>query len=149
MSRSPQRIVFVLFALAIALQFIPVDRGNPSAIPAKSIYAAQSVPANVHAIFDRSCNDCHNNQTRWPWYSYVAPVSWVIANDVHEARRKMNFSNWGDYSLNKQNHELEEICNELHDGEMPDSKYVLIHRNAKVTQEESEAVCQWTSSLHH
>lgn len=143
-----RRTGIVAAVVIVAIQFIPVNRANSQVDAAKSIHAVENPPGNVGPVLDRSCNDCHSDQTHWPWYSYVAPVSWVVASDVHEARRKMNFSRWGDYSKQKQDHELEEMCNEILQGDMPDTKYTLIHRQAKVTQDEREAICQWTGSPH-
>ncbi|MGH9494157.1 MAG: heme-binding domain-containing protein [Candidatus Sulfotelmatobacter sp.] len=132
----------------IAIQFFPVDRTNPPVDPAKSFYATENVPQKLQNVFRRSCSDCHSNQTNWPWYTHVAPVSWLVAHDVHEGRRKLNFSQWGDYPAKKRDHKTEEICNNILDSEMPDSKYTLIHRNARLTEDEREAICKWTGSPH-
>ncbi len=134
-------------ALTIALvvaQFIPVDRSNPRAPESQSIYAKEKVPPPVRAVFANSCANCHSNETAWPWYSHVAPVSWMIASDVHQARSKMNFSEWGEYPANKREDRLEEICEQVTNGDMPDSKYLLMHRGARLTSAERNAVCQWT-----
>lgn len=138
----------VAAAVLAAVQFIPVDRRNPTSLPAKSMYVVEGVPENLRSIMNGSCNDCHSNETRWPWYGYVAPASWIIASDVHQARRKMNLSDWGDFSEKKRAHELEEICNEILDGSMPDSKYTWIHRNSRLAADERDAVCRWTKSPH-
>jgi len=102
------------------------------------------MPAGVKAVFERSCKDCHSNETAWPWYSYVAPVSWVVARDVHQARKKMNFSEWGSYPPQRKEDRLEEICEQVTNGEMPDRKYAIFHRSARITPQERDAVCQWT-----
>jgi hypothetical protein len=146
--RIARRILIGLVVLFLAAQTVPVDRKNPPADPAKNFYTVENVPPNLRTIFNRSCADCHSNQTRWPWYSHVAPVSWIVANDVHEARHHVNFSEWANYDAKKRDHEIEEICNEILEGDMPDSKYTLIHRGARVSQQEREAVCQWTGSPH-
>jgi len=138
------RIGIGLLAVLVASQFIPVDRHNPGIDPSKTIYATEKVPAGVQAVFTQSCQNCHSNQTECPWYSYVAPVSWMIASDVHEARSKMNLSEWGGYPANKREERLEEICEQLTNGDMPDFKYMLLHRNARVTPDQRAAVCQWT-----
>ena len=142
--RWAERIGLGLLAALMVSQFIPVDRHNPSIDPSKTIYATEKLPAPVQAVFTRSCQNCHSNQTVWPWYSYVAPVSWMIASDVHGARKKMNFSEWGGYPANKREEKLEEICEQLTNGDMPDLKYTLLHRGARITAEERAAVCQWT-----
>ena len=138
------RIGIVLLVLLAASQFVPVDRRNPSVDASKTIFTTEKLPPPVQAVFTRSCQNCHSNQTAWPWYSYVAPISWIIASDVHGARNKMNFSEWGGYPANKREEKLEEICEQLTNGDMPDLKYMLLHRTARVTPEERAAVCQWT-----
>ena len=143
-----RRIIITLVIILIAIQFVPVNRTNPPTDAAKSIYVVEKMPENLQALLNRSCKDCHTNETHWPWYSYVAPVSWLVANDVHEARHHMNFSEWGTYNAKKRDHELEEVCNWTMGGDMPDGKYLFIHRSAKVTQAEKEALCTWTGSPH-
>ena len=130
--------------LLLASQFILVNRNNPAVDSSKSIYATQPMPPDVRAAFQRSCKDCHSNETAWPWYSHVAPVSWVVARDVHRARRKMNYSEWGTYSAQQKEDRLEEICEQLTNGEMPDRKYVIFHPSARLTPQERDAACQWT-----
>src|SRR5688572_5266446 len=92
--RSVGLAVVLVFA---ALQFGPVDRTNPSSDPAQDIERHVAVPADVKAILDRSCRDCHSNQTRWPFYAYIAPLSWDIIEHVNHAREELNFSEWGAY----------------------------------------------------
>ena len=139
-----KRIGIATVFLLLAIQFVPVNRSNPAVDPSLSIYVAQPMPAEVKAVFERSCKDCHSNETAWPWFSYVAPVSWVVARDVHQARKKMNFSEWGSYSPQQKEDRLEEICEQVTHGEMPDRKYAIFHRSARITPQEREAVCQWT-----
>lgn len=139
-----KRVGFATAFLLIAIQFVPVNRNNPAGDPSRSIYVAQPMPADVKAVFERSCKDCHSNETAWPWYSFVAPMSWVVARDVHQGRKKMNFSEWGSYPSQRKEDRLEEICEQVTNGEMPDRKYALFHRSARLSPQEREAVCQWT-----
>ena len=138
------RMLIATALLLVAIQFIPVNRSNPSVDPSRSIYATLPVPVEVKGVFERSCNNCHSNQTAWPWYSHVAPVSWMVARDVHQARKKMNFSEWATYSAQRKEDRLEEICEQVTNGEMPDRKYAIVRREARLTPHEREAVCQWT-----
>jgi len=133
-----------LLAALVVAQFIPVDRSNPQTPESQSIYAREKIPPPVKAVFGNSCANCHSNQTVWPWYSHVAPVSWMIASDVHEARSKMNLSEWGGYPANKREDRLEEICEQVTNGDMPDFKYLLIHRSARLSKADRDAVCAWT-----
>ena len=139
-----KRVGFATAFLLLASQFVPVNRNSPAVDRSTSIYASQPVPPEVKAVFERSCKDCHSNETVWPWYSFVAPVSWMIARDVHQARKKMNFSEWGSYPAQQKEDRLEEICEQVTNGEMPDRKYAIFHRGARLTPQERDAVCQWT-----
>ena len=144
MSRWLTKIWVALLAAFIAAQFIPVNRQNPAEDPSRSLDAKEHVPPAVKTILSRSCQNCHSNETSWPWYSYVAPASWMIAHDVHAARKKMNFSKWGDYTAEKREEKLEEICEQINEGDMPDPKYLWLHRSARMSRSDRETVCQWT-----
>ncbi len=139
-----KRIGLATLALLVAIQFVPVNRTNPKFERSQSIYATAPMPPSVKAVFERACANCHSDETAWPWYSYVAPVSWMVAHDVHQARKAMNLSEWGNYSTNKKTDKLEEICEQLTNGDMPDRKYLLIHRGAWPSAQERDVVCQWS-----
>lgn len=139
-----RRVGFAAIALVLVGQIIPVNRRNPPVDQPETIYASQTMPSSVRSVLERSCSNCHSDETAWPWYSYVAPVSWVIARDVHRAREAMNFSQWGNYSAKRKTSKLEEICEQVINGDMPDGLYLLLHHEAVVTQDEKTAVCQWT-----
>src|ERR1044071_9091520 len=100
----------VLAALFGALQFVRPARTNPPVDESRTIAAHLSVTPEVAAILDRSCNDCHSNVTRWPWYSNVAPVSWFVVDHVNVGRSEMNFSDWAQYPTRQQGGLLKEIC---------------------------------------
>ena len=138
--------IVVLIAF-IAIQFRHVDKENPPVDPSKTLYATHTVPANVQAILERSCKDCHSNETHWPWYTHVAPSSWLVASDVHDGREEMNFSIWATYPPRKQLHKIDGICKMVTKKEMPLSQYTLIHRDAILTQADRDAICQWTESV--
>jgi len=110
------------------------------------MYTLERVPQDVRVIFNSSCDNCHSNQTRWPWYSHIAPVSWIVAHDVQQGRKFMNFSEWQSYSPKKRDQKLEDICEQVLNGDMPDGKYLLIHRSARLSPEEKESVCRWAQA---
>ncbi|MCB9854027.1 MAG: heme-binding domain-containing protein [Phycisphaerales bacterium] len=123
-----------------AIQFVPVDKTNPritSDIPA---------PPEVKAVLRQSCYDCHSHETTWPWYSRIAPVSWLIANDVNEGREKLNFSTWDRYDAGKQAHKIHEIWEEVEKGEMPLWFYEPLHPEAKLTSEDLAILKAWASA---
>jgi hypothetical protein len=125
----------------LAIQVVPVDRENP---PVES-----EVPATEpeRALLRRSCYDCHSNETVWPWYSHVAPVSWLLARDVHHAREHVNFSTWNRYDAEKRKHLLEEVWEEVDEGEMPLFFYVPLHPEAKVGAAEKAVIKAWVERL--
>lgn len=135
--------VVIVFA---GMQAIPVDRRNPPVDSSRTIFASEAMPPGIAAVLRRSCQDCHSNQTHWPWYSYVAPTSWMVASDVHKARRQMNFSEWAGYSEKKREERLNGICEQVINGDMPEGKYAIIHHSARVSEDERRAVCQWVES---
>lgn len=102
------------------------------------------IDPQVLSILERSCKDCHSEDTYYPWYSYVAPVSWLIESDVSGGRKHLNLSRWSDYPLARQERSLSEIANQVRDRDMPLPQYTWIHRNAKLSEEEVRAVFQWT-----
>ena len=91
----------------------------------------------------RSCADCHSNQTVWPWYSYVAPVSWLVEKDVRRGREHMNLSRWSDYTPQEQQKLLADVATVLKNREMPLPQYALIHRDAKLSDAEIDILYRW------
>lgn len=140
------KILLGVVILLVLVQFIPVDRTNPEIENKKTIFAKETVPPSIRTIFGRSCGDCHSDQTVWPWYSYVAPVSWMIANDVHSARKHVNFSEWGNYTAKQREEALEDICEQVQQSQMPEKSYTLIHRDARLKDIDKEAICRWTEA---
>ena len=133
------RRALLLAALTfLVAQAIPVKRDNP---PAEGEISA---PPAVQALLKRSCYDCHSNQTRWPWYARIAPVSWLVAHDVHEGREHLNFSTWGRYSADERREHVEEIRENVEEGEMPLWFYLPLHPEAKLTAADVERIARWT-----
>jgi hypothetical protein len=105
-----------------------------------------NIPVNLKQILERSCYDCHSNLTRWPWYTNVAPVSWLVASDVNEARSDMNFSEWGTYNIADQIDYLNQINKQVKKGSMPLGKYLLLHSDAKLTDADRNLLSGWAST---
>jgi hypothetical protein len=134
-------ITAVLFL--VVAQLVPVDRTNPVVDPSKTLFATKAVPANAESILQRSCVECHSNETHWPWYSRVAPASWLLASDVHGARHKMNFSEWSGYTDRQKQDKIDGICDEVGSGDMPPLDYTMIHHGAVLSQQERDVLCKW------
>lgn len=132
-----RRVVLVLVAVLLLAQLVPVGRTNPPAT------AELTAPMEIDGLLQRACYDCHSHETRWPWYAYVAPVSWLVAWDVHEGREHLNFSTWGDYPPSRQRKKLEELVEMIEQDEMPLWYYRPLHPDARLSQAERDRLIAW------
>jgi hypothetical protein len=149
MKRSFRILRWLVVLLAVGfviMQFFRMPRTNPAIDPNQTIESHLQVSPQVASVFDRSCNDCHSNKTRWPWYANVAPVSWFVIGHVDDGRRDMNFSNWGSYDRDKQSRRLRDMCELVQDGEMPLSTYTPLHPGSTLSVEDKKALCDWANA---
>lgn len=130
----------IILAALLLIQFIPVTRDNPP------VTAEFGGPSEVKDIFKKSCYDCHSNETVWPWYSRVAPVSWLVTSDVNESRENLNFSEWGTYTSKKQVKLAESIGEEVKEGEMPLMIYLIMHSSAELDDIQKDIIYNWVAS---
>ena len=100
-------------------------------------------PEDVLRILERSCFDCHSNRTRWPWYGYVAPFSWLVADHIKEGREALNFANWDLYDEEEQLELREEAWDEVDLGEMPPDYYLLLHPEGQLNESERALLRAW------
>jgi hypothetical protein len=117
--------------LAIAIQFIPFGRDHTN--PPVRVEPAWDSP-QTRALFFRACADCHSNQTIWPWYSHIAPVSWQVQRDIQEGRAAFNISEW-----DREDQEGDDAADKFQDGEMPPLPYLLAHSSARLSAAERQA----------
>lgn len=123
--------------LLLVAQFIPVDRTNPP------VQSDVSAPPAVKDVLVKACYDCHSHQTRWPWYSRIAPVSWWIAGHVHDGRQDLNFSRWPTFDFVSQELILREIDEQVSRGTMPLRSYRLGHPAARLSPAERDLLLAW------
>lgn len=139
MSTRLRRAALAIVAVLVLIQLVPVDRANP---PAEDEVPA---PPEVRAVLKRACYDCHSNETVWPWYSRVAPVSWLIARDVREGRDEANYSTWSRYDAKRQAKILKKSWKEVEEGEMPPWFYVPLHPEAALGEQDRAALSAWAN----
>jgi hypothetical protein len=141
-------IVVGSIACLVLIQIVQPSRTNPPVVPSRSLQAHVEVPTEVQAVLKRSCYDCHSSETVWPWYSYVAPVSWYVANDVNTGRGHINFQNW-EAQINEQEgkEHLGLVCKLIREGKMPPADYRVMHKGTDVTPEETSTVCAWSQKV--
>ena len=131
-------------AIVLGIQLVRPDRTNPPVDASHGIEANLDVPADVRAIFERSCRDCHTHRTTWPWYSQVAPVSWLVAGHVRDGRRFLDLDEWTKYDANKSRAKLDQICENVSSGHMPIASYRPMHPGAKLSRGDVRTICEWT-----
>ena len=139
-------IVIVLAVGFVIIQFIRPDRNNPPIVQAETLEASTVVPPDVAMVLSRSCADCHTNKTTFPWYSNIAPFSWVLMDHVNEGREHLNLSVWNTYDTRRKLKRLEEICEQVESGEMPLPSYLWIHYDAAMKPGEAEMICSWVKA---
>lgn len=135
-------LVGVVVAFAGA-QFVRPDRTNPPVDPSAQIGAHLRVPADVQHLLDRSCTDCHTHSTEWPWYTNVAPVSWIVAGHVEEGREYLDFDAWSQYSDYDAQKLLEEIAEEVLEEKMPLPQYLRMHSEAELLDRDRQRIAEW------
>ena len=147
MIRKILKINVVIIALAfLALQFVRPDFSNPPVVASETLAASTTVPPDVQAVLSRSCNDCHSNETVYPWYSQVSPFNWFLAGHIDDGRNEMNFSHWNTYPKQRKINKLDEICEQVEAGAMPLPSYLWIHRDAVLKLEEGKLLCDWAKA---
>ena len=142
-----------LIVLMVTLQFVRPAKTNPVVEPNRAIQAHTRMPPDVAAIMKRACADCHSNETTWPWYSNVAPVSWFVIDHVNHGRKHLNLSEWSPedqaFSTRTQDHRLAEILEEVKTNRMPLKSYTLMHPEARLSNEEKAEICNWVVAERH
>ena len=134
----------ILLALVFAcVQFVRPARVNPPEVAGRGVEEHLRITPPVQEILNRSCMDCHSNRTEWPWYSNVAPASWLVIDHVNHGRTHLNFSEWARLEREEAGGMLGSICKEAQGGSMPMPSYTLLHRSAKLSDSDVRMLCDW------
>ncbi len=137
----------ILLALVFGgLQFVRPARSNPPEVAGRNLAAHARLTPEVETVLRRSCMDCHSNRTEWPWYSHVAPASWLVVDHVNHGRRHLNFSDWARLDREEAGRVLKSICKEAQGGTMPMPSYTLVHRDARLSDGDVKTLCDWASA---
>lgn len=142
-----KKIVLVLLVLLIIIQFFHPAKNASAAATPNNIASIYTVPNDVDAILKKACNDCHSNNTRYPWYNNIQPVAWWLDSHVKDGKRGLNFDEFASYRISKQYHRMQDIIDEVKKGDMPLGSYTLIHTDARLSDQEKEALTKWASAI--
>jgi len=139
--------LFGIIAVFFLIQFVPANLPANNTDLTNDLILAENAPDNVKQIFTKACYDCHSNQTIYPWYSYVAPISWLIAKDTRLGREELNLSEWAELSKRKKIKVLNGIAEEIEEKNMPLKIYSIVHKDAILSDSEIKTITEWTKSL--
>ena len=134
-------LAVVTLVVVVAIQLVPIHRDNPPVTGPLT-----KAPADVLATLHRACYNCHSHESIWPWYSYVAPVSWLVAWDVHEGRRHLDFSTWSDYAPKDRLKKLAGISTLVQERDMPPWYYMPLHKEARLSPDDIALLSEWADS---
>jgi hypothetical protein len=142
--KSRQTVLLLFFIVAIiTIQFFRVDRTLPISPPSNDIFSVLTASEEIQTMVKSACYDCHSNHTNYPWYSYVAPISWILQDHITNGRKHLNFSNWADYPKEKSIEKLEDCFEVMAKEEMPLNEYQWLHQDAKLSEAERVKLISW------
>ncbi len=148
MKRLLKMLFFVVLIAFVLIQFYPKSNNNISTTSSgNEIEKIHAVPNEVMNILKTSCYDCHSNNTFYPWYANLQPVSMWLSNHVEEGKDELNFSEFGSYSLRRQYKKLKEMDEQITEDEMPLESYTLIHKKASLDKDQKELISGWVRAL--
>jgi hypothetical protein len=134
--------LFLLLAFVV-IQFFRPERNTGKGDLLNAITKQVPVPADVQVLLQNACNDCHSNNTRYPWYVNMQPGAWFMSQHIREGKKELNFDEFGSYSGRRQLSKLKSIAGSVKDGSMPLSSYTLMHKEARLSDKEKELIIEW------
>ena len=145
MKKSSVRIILLIIAFLILIQFFPPDKSVPPTDPSTDFVVVTSPRRKITSMLHASCYDCHSYTTIYPWYSDIAPVSWFLQLHIREGRENLNFSMYGTLPRDKRSQLMSEIKEVIEKKEMPLRSYALMHKNARMNNGMRETLIKWFS----
>ncbi|MBS1746944.1 MAG: heme-binding domain-containing protein [Bacteroidetes bacterium] len=142
-----KRILLILIIIIIVLQFFKSEKNIHPGIQPNNIAALYTVPADIDSILVKACNDCHSNNSRYPWYNNIQPVAWWMKSHIDDGKDELNFDEFSTYSLARQYHKLEEIKEQIEKDEMPIKSYTITHGDARLTTAEKNTLVTWSEGI--
>lgn len=138
-----KKFFLVLLLIFVIIQFFRPDKNITQGDHAIDFVTETNPPLEVKTILEQSCYDCHSNNTVYPWYNNVAPISFWLADHIKHGKGHLNFSEWDGYDDKKKDHKLEEVEEMISEGEMPLNEYTWTHEEARLTEAQRTAIVDW------
>jgi len=137
----------ILLCVFVILQFFQPDRNPGIQLNEENdLVIITGMPDSLAVIFTNSCYDCHSGRTNYPWYSYISPISWYLSSHIEKGKEQLDFNNFGSLEKSQRIGALADICEEIESDLMPLKSYLLIHRSARIGEDEKEAICIWSEA---
>lgn len=137
------KIMTGLGVVLVLIQFIHPAKNNGIDKPDLDITHVAILPVKAQYVLRTSCYDCHSNKTNYPWYANIQPLDWWLSSHIKEGKSELNFNEFGAYSKRRQLSKLKAIGESIRDGSMPLSSYLIMHKNAKLSEEDKQMIMVW------
>ena len=142
-----KKIIFRTAVVFLAIQFIPVDRENKAVVKQDNFVDIHKTPDHIKTILKNACYDCHSNETKYPTYAYIAPISWAMKDHINEGRKYLNFSEWGSYNNDLKKNAVEKTISTVRDLQMPLPSYISYHPETNLTRKQREDLQEYFSGI--
>lgn len=139
--------LLVLLAILVFMQLIPAKKNISTSEQPHQLALQYEVPQDVNLVLQKACNDCHSNNTKYPWYNNIQPVAFFLQEHIEDGKKHLNFDEFLSYTPKKQAHKLEEVVEMIEKGEMPLKSYTLIHGDARLNNNEKSLLINWAKNL--
>ena len=148
MKRIFKKILIIgLFIFLLMQLYQPARNKDDGDVLPSHITKLYHVPDSVQVIFAATCYDCHSNNTKYPWYSYIQPARFMMERHIRNGKKDLNFSEFGNYSKRRQESKFESIIKQVKSGDMPLASYTILHKNSRLTSTQKETVINWIDSI--
>lgn len=138
-----KKVFIFLAVILLVIQFFRPEKNSSNGASENHISKKYETPDEVKLILDKSCNDCHTNNTRYPWYANIQPVGWWLDHHVDEGKGEINFDEFLTYPAKKARHKMEEVNEMVKEGEMPLNSYTWVHKEAVLSMQEKLTIANW------
>ncbi len=142
-----KKILKILAVAFIVIQLYRPERNISTETSKNDFLLVEKSPKDISKLIQTSCYDCHSNNTTYPWYAHIAPVSWMMSHHIEEAKEELNFSEWASFTDKRKKHKLEELIEVIEEGDMPLNNYLWMHSEAKLSTSDKETLIRWFRSL--
>ncbi|WMI64570.1 heme-binding domain-containing protein [Aestuariibaculum sp. YM273] len=138
-----KKMVLALLVLIVIAQFFGPEKNEGDMASIEPFLAETNPPADVKAILEETCYDCHSDVTRYPWYNNITPVNYWLAEHIEDGKKHFNVSNWVGNSVKRKDHKFEELIEMVEDKSMPLKSYTITHSEANLSEDQIKAVIDW------